>query len=170
MNEGQPARRYRAMFFEPFGTLADGPSDGGRPAGLLPGARELLDAVSGTGLHMGLIAGTGTRNLDSTLGRLGIDRVFDSRTTAGDVGAAGPDMRTFRAALKKAGCEPRQAIFVAGSIGRGIGGAKAAGMTTVLLDAGMSQGELEDADFVASSPARLVKILMELAYTGVPAD
>jgi FMN phosphatase YigB (HAD superfamily) len=114
---------------------------------------------------MGLIADCGARHLDSVLGRLGIDRFFDSRTTAEEVGAAGPDPRIFRAALKKAGCAPRQAIFVESPMERHMGGAKAVGMTTVLLDAGMSQGELEQADFVASSPARLVKILVELAYT-----
>jgi putative hydrolase of the HAD superfamily len=165
MSEDQPARRYRAMFIEPFGTLVDGPSGGGAPAGLLPCAREFLDALSSTGLHMGLIADLGTRHLDGVLGRLGIDRFFDSRTTAEEVGAAGPDMRIFLAALEKAGCEARQAIFVEGPMGRLIGGAKALGMTTVLLDAVMSQGELEQVDFVASSPARLVKILVELAYT-----
>ena len=124
---------------------------------LLPGAREMLGELAGSGLHVGLIEDCDTRYLDRMLCWLDIVPFFGSRTTSGEVGA------------DPTGCEPRQAIFAGGCVGRGIGPAKDAGMTTVLLDAGMSEGELDAVDFVASSPARLVKILVELAYTGVPA-
>jgi HAD superfamily hydrolase (TIGR01509 family) len=245
MMEDQPARRYRAIFFEMYGTLASGSTDdeahmhlmeslveryriaaepplllksfiarlsqhdAGTETGwvhhlqlaqrtftailadyglrtgppdetwfneeyvrvhqsfvrLLPGAQGVLDEVLGTGLHIGLITDCDTRYLDRQLCWLDIVRYFDSRTTSEEAGAGKPDGRIFRAALKKARCKPQQAIFVGSSMERDICGAKAAGMTTVLLDVGMSRAEIQEADFVASAPGRLAKILVELAYT-----
>ena len=132
---------------------------------LLPGAREALEELSRSGLHIGLIADCDTRYLDRQLCWLDIVSLIDSRTTSEETGARKPDERIFRAALRKAQCDPQQAIFVCEDVECGIYGAKAVGMTTVLLDMGMARTELSKADFVASHPTRLVKILVELAYS-----
>jgi len=245
MSEAQPARRYRAIFFDMFGTIASGSSDDeahmhlmesltdrynfatepplllqrfntslresaaktetgwvhhldlakrtfegllrdhGLPVRpeddswfdeeyvrvhqsfvrLLPGAREALEEVSRTGLHIGLIADCDTQYLDRQLCWLDIVRLIDSRTTSEEAGARKPDEHIFRAAMRKAHCDPQQAIFVSEDADRDIKGAKAVGMTTVLLDMGMARTELQQADFVASHPTRLAKILVELAYS-----
>jgi len=245
MSEAQPARRYRAMFFELFGTLASGSTDDeshlrlmeslvdryhiateptvllgmfnghlrespGDPGSgwlhhrdqaqrafcavlrdsaieagpgelawfgdeylrvhqsfvrLIPGGKEMLGELSTARLHVGLIEYCDTRYLDRMLCWLDIVPFVDSRTTSEEVGKGGPGGRIFHAALKKAGCDARQAVFAGGSAEGKIRGAKAAGMTTVVLDTNMSEGELEAVDFVASSPARLARIILELAYT-----
>lgn len=132
---------------------------------LIPGGREMLGELSRSGLHVGIIEDCDTRYLDRILCWLDIIPFIDSRTTTEDAVTGAADPNIFRAALKKAGCEPRQAIFAGGLKDGAIGRAKDVGMTTVLLDSQMTEGELDLVDFVASSPARLVKIMLELAYT-----
>jgi FMN phosphatase YigB (HAD superfamily) len=132
---------------------------------LLPGAREMLGELSRSGLHVGIIEDCDTRYLDRILCWLDMIPFIDSRITPEDVVTGAVDPNIYRVALKKAGCEPRQAVFAGGLKDGAIGRAKDIGMTTVLLDSQMTEGELEMVDFVASSPARLVKIMLELAYT-----
>jgi FMN phosphatase YigB (HAD superfamily) len=245
MSDPHPARRYRAIFFELFGTLASGSTDdeahlklmesvaqrfgiateptmllglfndrlrqspGGDGTGwthhqaqaqgafrsivgdfgikpgpeglawfgdeylrvhqsfvrLIPGGREMLGELYSAKLHLGLIEDCDTRYLDRMLCWLDIVPFIDSRTTPEEPGAAGPDGGIYHLALGKARCDARQAVFVGGSVDRHLRGARAAGMTTVLLDAPMSERDLGAVDFVASSPARLARILYELAYT-----
>jgi FMN phosphatase YigB (HAD superfamily) len=132
---------------------------------LIPGGREMLEELSRSGLHVGIIEDCDTRYLDRILCWLDIIPFIDSRTTTEDAVSGAEDPNIYRAALKKAGCEPRQAIFAGGLKDGAIGRAKDIGMTTVLLDSPMTEEELDQVDFVASSPARLVKIMLELAYT-----
>lgn len=132
---------------------------------LLPGAREALEQVSRVGVHIGIVEDCDTAYLDRQMCWLDIARFFDSRTTAEEVRAGKPDERIFKAALQKAHCLPGQAIFVGDSVERDILGAKALGMTTVLVDTRMIRTELAEADFVASHLDRLANILVELAYS-----
>jgi HAD superfamily hydrolase (TIGR01549 family) len=132
---------------------------------LFPGAREALEQVSRVGLHLGMVADCDTEYLDRQMCWLDIVKFFDSRTTSEEVKARKPDERIFRAALQKAHSLPQQAIFVGDSVDRDILGAKALGMTTVLVDTRMVRTELAEADFVASHMSRMATILVELAYS-----
>ena len=132
---------------------------------LLPGAREAVESLQATRLLIGAVADCDRDYLDQQLRWLEITELFDSQTTAEEAGARKPDGKLFLAALEKAHCRPEQAVFAGDSVERDIRGAKALGMTTVLLDARMVYTELEEADFVASHLSRMATILMELAYS-----
>ena len=131
---------------------------------LLAGAREVLDEAKKLGVHIGLIANLDTEYVKLQLKWLDIADAFTSITTAEEVGARKPSPRIYKAALEKAGCEPKAAIMVGDSVERDIAGAKALGITTVLLDTRMVKDELSRADFVASDVPRVAKILIELVY------
>lgn len=132
---------------------------------LLEGAKTVLEETKELGVHVGLIANLDTEYVNLQLKWLDLScDIFDSITTAEEVGARKPSPRIFNAALEKAGAKAKEAIMVGDSVERDMGGAKALGMTTVLLDTRMVKDELAKADFVASDVPRLSKILIELVY------
>jgi len=132
---------------------------------LMEGAKGVLEETKKLGVHVGLIANLDTDYVNLQLKWLDLScDIFDSITTAEEVGARKPSPRIFNAALEKAGVEAKAAIMVGDSVERDIRGAKSMGMRTVLLDTRMVKDEIAAADFVASDVPRLTKILIELVY------
>jgi len=98
------------------------------------GAKEVLTALAGEGLRIGLVsntflpAGVLDRHLDSAgLGDLIADRIYSS-----DVRYRKPHVRIFQIALERIGLRAGETIFVGDSPRADIFGANRAGMVTVL--------------------------------------
>jgi len=131
---------------------------------LVPGAAEMLAKCSGMRLHVAAVGNMDRGYIEKQLKWLSVFESFDSLTSPEEAGAPLPDGRMLRLALKRAGAEPAQAMFVGASVKRGLRAAKELGLSTVLLDTAMNQTELSEADFVASSVPRVLNILIELVY------
>lgn len=101
---------------------------------LVPEAKRCLAAVRKLPVHLGVISDIDAVMLDDHLDFLGLRGVVDSATSSEDAGALKPDERVFRAALERAGCEPREALMVGDSLERDVDGALAVGMHAVLID------------------------------------
>jgi FMN phosphatase YigB (HAD superfamily) len=132
---------------------------------LLPGARETLQKLAELGSHIGAMANFDSDYLDQQIQWLDLCETFDSITTAEEAGAPMPNQKLLRAALEKTAALPQQVILVSGSVARAIEPAKLMGMTTVLVDTGMTASELEAADFTVSHPARILNVLIELLHS-----
>ncbi len=131
---------------------------------LVPGAAEMLETCSRMKLHVAAVGNMDREYIERQLRWLSVDERFDSLSTPEDAGAPLPDPRMLWLVLERSGARPEQAIFVGDSVQRGIRPAKGLGLSTVLLDTAMTQTELGDADFVASSPGRVLNILIELVH------
>ncbi|MEM2869003.1 MAG: HAD family hydrolase [Thermoplasmata archaeon] len=128
------------------------------------GAREVLERVRAEGAYIGLLADADTAYIEKQLVWLNLCGLFDSVTTAEEVGASKPDPRIFKVALGKAGCGGNRAIFIGSAPGEELEVARSFGMTTILVDHRMSATDLTGADFVASHMSRVGTILIELLY------
>jgi len=114
-----------------------------RPVGIFhvlePAAPAALAAARAGGLVTGVISnsnGTIAALLES-LGLLpGLDFVLDSAV----VGVEKPDPRIFRMALERAGVGPSEAVFVGDLYSIDVLGARAAGLSAILLDPGSCWG------------------------------
>ena len=98
---------------------------------LYPEAHDVLRALSGTGLHIGLISDIDQDFMIDMLTRLGIIDLFDSVTCSEEAGVWKPNPRIFELAFSKAGCAGPEAIYVGDNLDRDIRGAKHMGMTTI---------------------------------------
>lgn len=65
--------------------------------------------------------------------RMGLQHFFDTVVISETIHHTKPDPKLFKIALEGISCSPKESMMVGDSINRDIGGAKAAGMTTVWL-------------------------------------
>ncbi len=129
---------------------------------LLPGAEELLEKCAAMRLHLAAVGNMDRDYIEKQLRWLAVYERFDSLTTPEEAGAPLPDDRMLRLAMQRSGAAAAQAVFIGDSVARGITPARALGLTTVLVDTARAHSELGSADFVASSPERVLNILIEL--------
>lgn len=98
-------------------------------------ARPVLAQLTGAGFKLAVVANWDV-SLTDVLARLGLADAFEVIVTAAAVGSAKPDMRPFQAALEGLGASARGCVHVGDDPVTDIAGARAAGMTAVLLDRG----------------------------------
>jgi len=79
--------------------------------------------------------------IDSLLQALGLRPYLDFVLDSGVVGVEKPDPRIFRMALERAGVAPHEAVFVGDLYSIDVLGARAAGLSAILLDPGACWGE-----------------------------
>jgi len=96
-------------------------------------ARPVLDELTGAGFKLAVIANWDI-SLRDVLARLGLADPFEVIVTAAAVGAAKPDMRPFQTALERLGVSAEQCMHVGDDPVTDIAGARAAGLSAVLLD------------------------------------
>ena len=125
---------------------------------LTAGAIDTLRGAKLMGLHVGILSDADNEWVDMVLGSLGVRPFLDSITTSESVGVAKPNPRIFVAALRKAKCEPAEAILIGDAIDRDVRGAKAIGMKTVHLAPTPSA----EADFQIKTMTELLPILRQL--------
>jgi putative hydrolase of the HAD superfamily len=92
-----------------------------------------LTDIKQRGLVTGLISNV-DKNIDDTLGKLGIASKLDIIVTSLDAGAAKPQPEIFQYAMKKASVTPAVSLYIGDQYQVDMAGAKAAGMKGILLD------------------------------------
>jgi putative hydrolase of the HAD superfamily len=93
----------------------------------------VLDDLKKRDLKLGLISNV-ERDMTATLAKLGLSSKLDVVVTSQDAGFTKPQPEIFQYALKQAGVEPAEAVYVGDQYQVDIGGAKNAGMQGILLD------------------------------------
>jgi len=98
-----------------------------------PETHEVLAALRTKGHRLGIISNA-TEDLLDRLAALGLAGYFDTVTYSQEARAEKPDPAIFRLALRRAGCAPGEALHVGDRIDADVAGARAAGITPVLVD------------------------------------
>jgi len=104
---------------------------------LFPDVRPTLEALRSRRQQNGLVVGIISNWedwLEALLVQLEIHHYFDFLTISAGVRLEKPDPRIFQAALQRAGARPEEALHVGDSLHADVGGARAAGITPVLID------------------------------------
>jgi len=129
----QASRRYgerRRGYYSPF-----------------PGALELLAALRGRGMKLGLITNGFSETHYEKLELLGLERSFDAVLCADEVGMLKPDPRIFLHACELLGTPPARAAMVGDRYFRDVVGAREAGLFTVYVrmrDEAIPEGQSPD--------------------------
>ena len=121
---------------DPDGTLAteiDRRFMTGETYHVYPEAREALEALRNRGYGLGIVSNN-TDGLLVVLDRLDLARCVDHVTYSQEVRAEKPDPAVFRLALERARCAPAEAVHVGDIYEADVVGARAAGLTPVLID------------------------------------
>jgi len=93
----------------------------------------VLDDLKKRGLKLGLISNI-EKDMTATLNKLSLSSKLDIVVTSQDAGFNKPQPEIFRYALKQAGVQPAEAVYIGDQYQVDIIGAKAAGMKGILLD------------------------------------
>lgn len=114
-----------AVFFEPELTMSR----------LYPSAVEMLEALAGMGLRLGMISNATSHQLVVDIARRhGIDRYFDPIVTSMGFGRPKPHPGIFRYVLEDWGIAPGAAVMIGDTLGADVLGANTVGMRAILVD------------------------------------
>jgi phosphoglycolate phosphatase len=116
----------------------------------LPGRGELLQALAGEGVFMGVVSNKTGALLRLEAERIGWSTLFGSIIGAGDAAADKPDTAPVRLALEPSGIGAGETVWLVGDTGVDIECARNSGCVPVLLG-----GEMPDEELARCSP-RLV--------------
>lgn len=99
-----------------------------------PRAAETLAALRERGLHLGIVSNIDDDQFHPLWQKMGLGGFVDATTTSEEARSCKPDRRIFELALGKArGVRPEDSFFVGDSPFHDVAGARAMGMTTVLI-------------------------------------
>ncbi|MCL5962369.1 MAG: HAD-IA family hydrolase [Chloroflexi bacterium] len=124
---------------------------------LFPEVLDLLKELKRRDLVLGVVSDWGARLATHVLIPLGLSKYFDFMVVSATVGGAKPGNHIFETALKRASVSPSRAMHVGDNYVADVLGARAAGITPVLLD---RDGLVEKVDCLKVS--RLDEILQFL--------
>ncbi len=133
---------------------------------LLPGARELLDAVTAAGLQVVLATSAPDDELAELRKVLSRDDIVSATTSSGDVGVAKPEPDIVRIALDRAGVEPDQAVFVGDAVWD-IRAAARAGLECIGVQSGGIDRKLLEAEGAVVVFENPLDLLENLADTSI---
>ena len=108
-----------------------------------------LTDLRNKGLILGLISNI-DRDITPLLNELGLPSFLQVVVTSTDVGFSKPQPEIFQEAMKRAGVQPVEAIYVGDQYRIDVGGANTAGMKGVLLDRGDYFEEVTDSPRIQS--------------------
>ncbi len=139
-------------------------------ADLIPGAREMMDALKAEGHKLILVADGPRQTFINMLTHHGLWDHFDAHVISEDIGVHKPDARMFDAALTAAGLTRADAwrtIMVGNNLSRDIKGANALGITSVFMAwSSLRTHDPADAsempDYRIDSPAELPSLVETL--------
>lgn len=126
------------------------------------GIAELLAALKGRGIMLGIVTNARRVNAEIRLERTGLKKYFDAIVTADDTERVKPDPHQLLIALGRMGIKPDEALFVGDSIQRDIKAAKKIGMATAYAkygDCNFFEERDESPDYVLDSPLDLLGII-----------
>jgi HAD superfamily hydrolase (TIGR01549 family) len=118
---------------------------------LQPGAAEVIPALTGAGIKLGLISDTGLtpgRILRGFLERDGLLPHFSALTFSDETGFPKPDPRMFHRTLAPLGVPPAEAAHVGDTPRTDIAGARAAGMRAIRFAAAHDTADPPAADSI----------------------
>jgi FMN phosphatase YigB (HAD superfamily) len=148
------------------GALIDGYSEAGRRAAIHPsdGAGDCLAALKEAGVRLGIICDIGltpSAVVRELLDRHGLLGYFDSTTFSDEAGHYKPAPEIFATALESmGGTEPAEAVHVGDRLRTDVGGARAAGWTSVRYTAVYDDpADLPEADIVTADLAAIPQLL-----------
>ncbi|MFL5892235.1 MAG: HAD family hydrolase [Solirubrobacterales bacterium] len=81
-------------------------------------------------------------SLPRVLERCGLDGLLDGTVTSAETGSRKPDPGIFDAALELAGCDRNEAVHVGDTAEEDVAGARAAGITPLLIDRDGGRGDI----------------------------
>jgi len=130
---------------------------------VLPGARELLEALKGEGIPRAVGSSTPRENLDALFAVTGLDKLFDAVVCGSDVTHGKPHPEVFLAGASRLGLDPGRCIVIEDAFA-GIDAARNAGMKVVGVATTNPIDSLSLCDLAVTSleevtPARLHSLL-----------
>ena len=125
------------------------------------GVADTLAALRERGLHLGIVSNIDEDQFRPLWERIGLGPHFDAVTTSEEARSCKPHPGIYHHALGKAGdMAPEEVVFVGDSVEYDVAGAKALGMTTVLITEGPSQVDgVADPDHVIEAIPELLPIV-----------
>jgi putative hydrolase of the HAD superfamily len=120
-----------------------------------------LRALRNNGKVLSIVSNIDEDYLSGWLKNLDLESLFDHWVSSEVAQSCKPDPKIFEHAMRQAGCTAEEVLFVGDSRIHDIQGARALGMTTVLLDEKGATSHLDDIDFEAE-PDYVVSTLAEL--------
>jgi putative hydrolase of the HAD superfamily len=104
-----------------------------RSIAVKPGVPGLLGALRASGCRLALVSNTEALLTRVDLRRVELGGPFDAVLLSSEVGLRKPDPRIFHLALARIGVDPAEAVVVSNDLEADAGGARAAGLRSVLL-------------------------------------
>jgi HAD superfamily hydrolase (TIGR01509 family) len=121
-----------------------------------PRARELLERLRDDGLRLVAATSAEEKEMHALLEKTGAEDLFDRATSSDEADRSKPDPDIVRAALRKAGCRPAEAILL-GDTPYDIEAASKAGVRVVALrSGGWGDEDLRGATSIYDDPADLL--------------
>jgi len=105
----------------------------GRDFVLRDGVVDTLRALRARGVHVGMVSNIDDDQLAHLLAVAQIEAYFDAIVSSERARSCKPDPTIFEQAIRSAGCDPEEALFVGDTILQDIAGANRAGMRSILL-------------------------------------
>jgi putative hydrolase of the HAD superfamily len=129
----------------------------------VPGAEDALKALSQHTLCIATNAGeSNTEAVKKGLARVGADTYFKFVFSSWDIGYEKPDARFFQVVLENLQTLPGNCIMIGDNYSKDIGGAKSAGMKTILFNSAGHENKYSLADAVIRSMSELPNIIKKL--------
>ena len=100
---------------------------------LLPGVVDVLAQLRVTGFTLGVVSNRG-EPFGAYLAEVGLGELVDFSVSGGEAGAKKPDRAIFEYALRQAGSDPAETIYVGDNYFADVVGARGAGIQPVLFD------------------------------------
>jgi putative hydrolase of the HAD superfamily len=122
------------------------------------GVVDTLTELRRRGFMLGIVSNIDADQLRHLGDLAGLERYFDWLLSSEEAGSCKPDAGIFAEALRRAQCEPREALFVGDSLPQDIAGANRAGLRSVLL---WHRGDREPR-FDVAEPAHVIRSIPEV--------
>lgn len=100
---------------------------------LRDGVCETLEQLRSRGLHLGIVSNVDDDHFSHLMELSQLGPYFDSLLTSEQAQSCKPDVGIFHEALRRAGCQPEEAVFVGDSLQQDIAGANQLGLRSVLI-------------------------------------
>lgn len=139
-------------------------------AELIPGAREMVEALAREGYRMALVADGRVRSFETILGRHGIRQHLSAEIISEAIGCEKPDPRMFSAALSALGLSAQdagQVVMIGNHLTRDIKGANHAGLISIWQSWSSRRSRIpadveEVPDYVVRTPGEVPEILAHI--------